>query len=49
MKDKTYKIKIDAAERGMILTALVELRNKYIEENKEHDIFDDTILKLCRN
>lgn len=37
MKTKLCKINIDEYERGAIITALMELRNKYISEEKSNE------------
>ena len=48
MKIKSCKITADEYERGAIITALIELRNKYISEEKSIDFLNEVILKLCR-
>lgn len=48
MKTKLCKISIDEYERGAIITALMELRNKYISEEKSIDFLNEVILKICR-
>ncbi len=47
MKIKPCKISIDEYERGAIINALMELRNKYISEEKPIDFLNEVILKLC--
>ncbi len=47
MKIKSCKITIDEYERGAIITALMELRNKYISEEKSIDFLNEVILKVC--
>ena len=48
MKIKSCKITVDEYEQGAIITALIELRNKYISEEKSIDFLNEVILKLCR-
>mgnify|MGYP001282552121 FL=1 len=47
MKIKSCKISVDEYERGAIITALMELRNKYISEEKSIDFLNEVILKMC--
>lgn len=47
MKIKSCKIRVDEYERGAIITALMELRNKYISEEKSIDFLNEVILKIC--
>jgi hypothetical protein len=47
VKTKLCKISIDEYERGAIITALMELRNKYISEGKSIDFLNEIILKVC--
>lgn len=47
MRVKSRPVKLDEYERGAIITALIELRNKYIEEDKSIDFLNEVILKLC--
>ncbi len=47
MKIKSHKITIDEYERGAIITALVELRNKYISEERSIAFLNEVILKVC--
>ena len=46
MKRKTVTVKLDAAERGAILTALIDLRNKRIAEEKSIEFLNEVIVKL---
>lgn len=48
MKIKSGKISIYEYERGAIITALMELRNKYISEEKSINFLNEVILKICR-
>ena len=47
MKIKSYKIKINKYKHNAIITALMELRNKYISEEKSIDFLNEVILKVC--
>jgi hypothetical protein len=47
MKIKSCKIRVDEYERSAIITALMELRNKYISEEKSIDFLNEVILKVC--
>lgn len=47
MKTKLCKISIDEYEHGAIITALMELRNKYILEEKSIEFLNEVILKVC--
>lgn len=47
MKIKSCKISVDEYERGAIITALMELRNKYISEEKSIDFLNEVIIKMC--
>ena len=47
MKIKSHKITIDECECGAIITALMELRNKYISEEKSIDFLNEVIFKVC--
>ena len=47
MKIKSHKITIDEYERGTIITALMELRNKYISEERSIGFLNEVILKVC--
>lgn len=40
------KIKLDEYERSILILALIELRNKMIEEGRYTDVLDELILKL---
>ena len=40
------KIKLDEYERSILIPALIELRNKMIEEGRYTDVLDELILKL---
>ncbi|GHU60213.1 hypothetical protein FACS1894171_0780 [Clostridia bacterium] len=46
MREKIYKLKLDSAERGAIITALVELRNKRITEGKSIEFVNEVIIKI---
>lgn len=48
MRIKCRIVKFDEYERGAIITALVEMRNKYIFEEKSIDFLNEVIIKLCR-
>jgi hypothetical protein len=46
VRKKYYKVKLDSAERGAIITALVELRNKRIAEGKSIEFVNEVIVKM---
>lgn len=47
MNIKSRPIILDECERDAIITALMELRNKYIAEEKSINFLNEVILKLC--
>ena len=42
------KLKLDDYEVNIIISALVELRNHLIAENRYTDAVDELLLKLCK-
>ena len=40
-------LKIDEHEQGIIINALVDMRNDLIDEQRAHDAVDDVILKVA--
>ena len=46
---KCRAVKLDEYERGAIMTAMMELRNKYIAEETPIDFLNEVILKLCED
>jgi len=40
-------LKIDEREQGIIINALVDMRNDLIDEQRAHDAVDDIILKVA--
>ena len=47
MNVKSRPIILDECERDEIITALMELRNKYIAGEKTINFLNEVILKLC--
>lgn len=45
---KKIKLNLDKYELGLIINALVELRNCMITQSKDHDFIDELLLKLCK-
>ena len=46
MNDGKIKLKLDKYEKGIIVNALNEFRNKLIRENKSPEYVDNVILKV---
>ena len=46
-KDAVCTLALDSAERSIIIAALNELRNKYIEEGKSIDFVNEVFIKLA--
>ena len=46
MREETRVLKLDKYEEGAVLTALNDLRNKHLQENKPTDTIDDILLKI---
>ena len=46
-KEEVVNLKLDSAERGVILAALNELRNKRIEEGKTIEFVNEVFAKLA--
>ena len=45
-KDGTYTLSLSPAERGLLIAALNEFRNKRIEEGKPTELADGVFMKL---
>ena len=48
MGDETATIELDRYERGAVLTALNDERNRLIGEQRPTDTVDDVLIKLAR-
>ncbi len=48
-RDIACTLKLDSAERGVLITALNDLRNKRIEEGKTTEFVDEVLLKLIES
>ncbi|MDD2361688.1 MAG: hypothetical protein PHH84_01825 [Oscillospiraceae bacterium] len=48
-KETVYILKLDSAERGVLIAALNELRNKRIEEGKSIEFVNEVFAKLIEN
>lgn len=46
MKEPIYTLRLDKYDYGIILNTLNEKRNALIEEEKDTDIIDTTLLKV---
>jgi len=44
--DKKRILKLDNCEHGIIVNALVDMRNELIDEKRCHDAVDEVILKV---
>ena len=42
-----YTLQIDDVERRLIVVALSDLKDKQKEKNKNFDVLDDLIVKVC--
>ena len=48
-KNNIFTLKLDLAERGVLITALNELQNKRIEEEKSIEFVNEVFAKLVEN
>ena len=46
-KEEVIILKLDSAERGVIIAAINELRNKRIEEGKSIDFVNEVFMKFA--
>ena len=46
MKEEQRIISLDQYEEGAVITALNDMRNKDLKENKSTDFVDDLLLKI---
>ena len=46
-RDPQYKITVNGVEQRILVQALVTLKEKQQEENKNYDFIDDMIVKVC--
>jgi len=46
MREEKRVLELDKTEEGVIITALNEMRNDRIEEQKSTDIVDELLLKI---
>lgn len=46
-KQERYSFIVDGVELRIVIQALVQLKNKQIEEGKSHDFLDDLIIRAC--
>jgi len=46
MREEKRVLELDKSEEGVIITALNEMRNDRIEEQKSTDIVDELLLKI---
>lgn len=48
-KENIFTLKLDLAERGVLIAVLNELRNKRIEEGKPTEFVNEVFAKLAEN
>ena len=47
MKDEQYLIAVDDLQKRLIIKALVDLKEKQMQQNKSYDFLDELILRVC--
>jgi len=46
MKEKKYRIRLDAYERGILINSLMEMRNGLVREGKGAEPVNELLLKI---